>query len=109
MKSTTRLVWLTLGAMFASTAAIAQDTSSGSSRPMVYVKDSVITTKIKAKLGEDKMNSLLHVSVDTDAHGIVVLSGTVKSSEQEARAVSIAKGTEGVTSVTDNLTIKRDE
>ena len=55
------------------------------------------------------MSSLVHVHVDTDAHGAVVLSGTVKSAQQQDRAVQIAKDTEGVTSVRNNLSIKKDD
>ena len=39
------------------------------------VKDSVITTKIKAGLAAEEMFSLVHISVDTDHEGAVTLSG----------------------------------
>ncbi|MET3108007.1 hyperosmotically inducible protein [Oxalobacteraceae bacterium GrIS 2.11] len=92
-----------------SVAAIAQEGDSDRTHPLTFIKDSVITTKVKAKLADDKMSSLAHVKVDTDAHGAVVLSGTVRSREQQERAVMLAKGTEGVTSVQDRTTIKKDD
>ena len=41
-----------------------------------FVKDSVITTKVKTKLAAKHMSTLTHVKVDTDANGVVWLSGT---------------------------------
>ena len=77
--------------------------------PMTYVKDSAITAKIKAKLADEKMSSLVHIKVDTDAKGGVVLSGTVRSQEAADKAVSIARETEGVTSVKNKLRIRKDD
>jgi len=60
-------------------------------------------------LADEKMSSLAHIDVDTDKRGAVVLTGKVRSREEEAKAVSIARGVEGVTSVKSNLQIKRDD
>ncbi len=109
MKSKLTAACLILGTLFVSVAATAQETDSDRSHPMTFVKDSAITTKIKAKLSGDKMSSLVKVHVDTDAHGAVVLSGSVHTKVQEERAVQLAKDTEGVTSVRNNLVIKKDE
>lgn len=98
-----------IGALLTSAAVMAEDADSDRAHPGAFVKDSIVTTKIKSKLAGDKVSSLAHVTVDTDAHGAVVLSGFVNSKEQEDRAVSIANSTEGVTSVKDNLRIKKDE
>lgn len=40
---------------------------------------------------------------------MVVLSGSVRSKMDEEKAVSIARSTEGVTSVKSNLQIKKDD
>lgn len=109
MKSKLTAACLILGTLFVSVAASAQESDSDRSHPMTFVKDSAITAKIKAKLSGDKMSSLVKVHVDTDAHGAVVLSGHVRSMEQEQRAVQLAKDTEGVTSVRNDLTIKKDD
>jgi hyperosmotically inducible protein len=95
--------------LLAPVVAHAEDTDSGRTHPMTFVKDSVITTKIKAKLAAEKVKSLMHIKVDTDNMGMVVLSGTVRNQEQADKAVSIARGTEGVTSVQSNLQIKKDD
>jgi hypothetical protein len=47
--------------------ARAADGDAGRSHPtMTFVKDSIITAKIKAKLAADHPGSLAHTSVDTD-------------------------------------------
>ena len=106
MKSKLATAALIVSTLFVTVAATAQETDTDRAHPMTFVKDSVITTKIKAKLGDDQLSSLIHVRVDTDAHGAVVLSGYVKSADQADRAVMIAKGTEGVTSVRNDLLVK---
>ena len=98
-----------IGALLVSVTAIAEDSDSDRMHPVAFVKDSVITTKIKTKLAAEKMSSLAHVSVDTDAKGAVVLSGFVRNQEQQDKAVAIASNTEGVTSVKNSLRIKKDD
>jgi hyperosmotically inducible protein len=85
------------------------DQDSDRSHPGAFVKDSVITTKIKAKLADEKLSTLAHVSVDTDARGMVVLSGHVKSQGMSDRATAIARATEGVVSVTNNIRITPED
>lgn len=98
-----------IGASLAPVAAHSEDQDSDRMHPMTYVKDSAITAKIKAKLADEKMSSLVHIKVDTDAKGGVVLSGTVRSQEAADKAVSIARETEGVTSVKNKLRIRKDD
>jgi hyperosmotically inducible protein len=76
--------------------------------PAVFVKDSVITTKIKAKLAAENLESLKHIRVDADTNGIVWLSGTVNSREDANKAVTIARNTEGVKSVSSDLKVQPD-
>jgi hyperosmotically inducible protein len=109
MKINLATTCLVIGTLLAPVAVLAEDLDSDRTQPMTYVKDSVITTKIKAKLAEEKMSSLVHIQVDTDNNGAVVLSGNVRSQEEADTAVSIARKTEGVTSVTSNLEIRKDD
>jgi len=95
-----------LGALLAPVVAQATDRHEDRKHPMTFVKDSVITTKIKAKLAGEKMSSLKNISVDTDAKGAVVLKGKVKTQAEADKAVEIARATEGVTSVYSNIRIK---
>lgn len=96
-----------LGTLLAPIAGYSADSDMDRSHPKTFVKDSVITTKIKAKLAEEKMGSLVHIKVDTDSDGIVWLSGTAKTQEQIDKAGSIARDTEGVTSVKNGIKIKK--
>lgn len=98
-----------IGTVLAPVAAFAADSDSDRMHPMAFVKDSVVTTKIKAKLAEEKMSTLAHIKVDTDAKGAVVLGGNVKTQEEADKAVSIARATEGVTSVKSNIHLKKDK
>lgn len=70
-----------------------------------YVKDSVITTKVKTKLAAKHMSTLTHVKVDTDANGAVWLSGTAPTKDARDLAGMIAKDTDGVTSVNNDIEI----
>jgi hyperosmotically inducible protein len=70
-----------------------------------FVEDSVITAKVKAKLAAEHFTSLTKIDVDTDADGVVWLSGTAKSQADIDRAVALAEDTEGVISVKNNLTV----
>ena len=74
-----------------------------------YVKDSVITTKIKAELAEEKVSSLVRIGVDTTDKGVVVLTGTAANQGAIDKAVAIAKAVKGVTSVENNIKIKADK
>jgi hyperosmotically inducible protein len=98
-----------LGTLLVSAVAFAEDSDSDRMHPVTFVKDSAITTKIKSKLAVEKIKSLAQVRVDTDAKGAVVLSGFVRNQEQQDKAVAIASNTEGVTSVKNNLRIKKDD
>ena len=79
------------------------------SHPAVFVKDSAITAKVKTKLAADHMGSLGHIHVDTDKDGVVWLNGTARSQEAIDRAVTIARETEHVTSVHNDITVKKDD
>ena len=70
-----------------------------------FVKDSVITTKVKTKLAAKHMSTLTHVKVDTDANGVVWLSGTAPTKDARDLAGMIAKDTDGVTSVDNEIEI----
>ncbi|MGD0490871.1 MAG: BON domain-containing protein [Steroidobacteraceae bacterium] len=70
-----------------------------------FVKDSVITTKVKTKLAAKHMSTLTHVKVDTDANGVVFLSGTVPTKDARDLAGMIAQDTDGVRSVDNEIEI----
>src|SRR6202163_1058345 len=80
-------------------ALAAEDSDADRSHPKAFVKDSAITTKIKAKLAAEHITSLGRIHVDTDKNGVVWLSGHARSQAAIDKAVSIAGDTEGVKSV----------
>jgi hyperosmotically inducible protein len=87
----------------------AEDQDADRSHPAAFVKDSAITTKIKAKLAAEHMTSLGRIHVDTDKDGVVWLSGTARTQEAIDKAVSIARDTEHVKSVHSDVSIKKDD
>ena len=97
-----------LGTMLAPVAAYAADGDADRADPATFVKDSVITTKIKTKLAAEHLGSAKHISVDTDRDGIVWMSGTANSQEEVNQAVAIARNTEGVKMVKSDLKVQKD-
>jgi hyperosmotically inducible periplasmic protein len=76
------------------------------SHPGAFVRDSAVTAKIKARLASENLSSLANVHVDTDANGMVVLSGTVPTDHDANYAMSLARETEGVRSVTSTIQVR---
>jgi len=96
-----------IGSVLAPVAAYAADSDKNRSAATV-VKESVITTKIKTKLAAEHPGSLKHIKVDTDKNGVVSLIGTANNQEEVNQAVTIARNTEGVKSVKNNLKVQKD-
>jgi osmotically-inducible protein OsmY len=72
----------------------------------VDVKDSVITTRIKAALLRDKLTKDYTIHVYTHERGVVELSGEVPSRNVAIRAVELAREVQGVRKIRDQLKIK---
>jgi len=70
-----------------------------------YVDDASVTAKVKAAFVKDPVVKAMQVDVTT-FKGNVQLSGFVDTAEQKARAGQIAAGVQGVTNVTNNITVK---
>lgn len=68
------------------------------SKAAAIVDDSMITTKIKAKMLADKAVHSLGISVETK-EGIVSLTGNVKTEAEAAAAIELAAATPGVKDV----------
>jgi hyperosmotically inducible periplasmic protein len=100
---------LLLAGILVAPVVMAQDADADRSHPKAYVKDSVITTKIKSKLATDHITSLGRIHVDTDADGVVWLTGSARSQDVIDHAISVAKSTEGVKDVKSSLVIRQDD
>lgn len=72
------------------------------------IDDSTITTKVKAALLADEDVKGLDIQVET-RKGEVQLSGFVDSQAQMDRAITVARGVEGVTNVDNKMTLKTTE
>lgn len=68
--------------------------------------DAAITAKVKTRLIEAKGIKSLDINVDT-YFKVVTLNGKVRSSAEEAKAVSLARGVSGVKKVINKLEIVR--
>lgn len=70
-----------------------------------YVDDSVITTKVKAAIFNEPSLKVAEINVET-FKGVVQLSGFVSSRPDMSKAVEIARGVSGVTSVKNDMRLK---
>jgi hyperosmotically inducible protein len=70
-----------------------------------FMDDSAITAKVKAALVDHESIKSTDISVKTEQK-VVTLSGFVESQAQAEAAVNVAKGVEGVTSVSDKLHVR---
>ena len=68
------------------------------------VDDSVITTKINAKLAADEDVRMRDVAVQTE-EGVVTLTGRVEDRAEQQAAERVARDTEGVRSVRNLLSV----
>jgi len=71
-----------------------------------YIDDKVIVAKIKTKLAEDPVVKAHEVNIEA-RQGVVQLAGFVDTSEQKSRAAELARATDGVQSVDNQLEVKR--
>ena len=83
-------------------ACASTSTQSGTGE---YIDDSVITSKVKAKLANDDFFKSFEISVET-FKGIVQLSGFVNSQQAVNRASEIVRTVQGVKSVKNDLIVK---
>jgi len=69
------------------------------------IDDATITTRVKTSLLNDPLVGGLRIDVDT-FKGVVTLSGRVKTKEEEAQALALARKIGGVTDVKSTLQIQ---
>ena len=81
-------------------------TASAAKKTGRAIDDGWIKSKIYTQYLADWNTVLDDSDIDIDvSNNMVTLSGTVKSAQAKAKAVSIAKGTDGVKSVKDKLRV----
>ena len=95
------LLILMLVATFMACASTSKQSGTGE-----YVDDSVITSKVKTMRASDDFRKSFEIRVET-YKGTVQLSGFVDSQKAVDKAGEIARGVPGVTSVKNNLNVKK--
>ena len=86
-------------------AKVGERTAAAASEARQALANSQITAKIKAKMALDDSVKALAVNVDTNGT-IVSVSGTVATAAQRERVLQLARETQGVTQVVDNLRVR---
>lgn len=69
------------------------------------IDDATITTRVKTAFINDPVVGALRIDVDT-FKGVVTLSGAVKSTDEETKAIALARSVKGVTDVKSTLKIQ---
>ena len=109
MKSALATTCLVFGTLLGSAVAWAgEDSDTDRSHPVTFVKDSAITTAIKAKLAAEHLTSMARIHVDTDKDGVVWLTGSARTQEAADKAASIARETEHVKTVHSDVRVEKD-
>ncbi len=85
---------------------LADEAAMDSSESHHFVKDSVITTKVKTKLAAKHLSTLTNIKVDTDENGVVWLSGRAPTRDAADLATMIATNTDGVTAVHNAVAVQ---
>ena len=83
---------------------LTERTKSGLNKAGEKIDDAWITAKVKWFMMGDDLLDGSDINVDT-AKNVVTLKGTVKTAAGRTRAIALAKDTEGVKSVVNQLTI----
>lgn len=93
-------------AAFCVTAALsACDAVSGKETAGQYIDDTTITARVKSALAADPVVKAREVGVET-LRGEVQLSGFVRTNDESARAVGIARNAEGVRAVRNSIVVR---
>ena len=70
-----------------------------------YIDDATITTRVKARMAEDKTVSATSINVET-LNGTVQLSGFAKSTDERSTAEQLARSTPGVQAVRNDILVR---
>ena len=86
-------------------AEIGEKTATVAARVSESLEEGSLTAKIKAKMVLDDLVKARTINVTTD-NTTVTLTGAVHSQQERDRALALARETNGVTKVVDQLTVK---
>lgn len=100
MRFSNRITAVVLACVLASALAACGRTVSET------IDDATITTRVKTAFINDPVVGGLRIDVDT-VKGVVTLSGLVKSAEEEAKALALARSVRGVVDVKSTLQVDK--
>lgn len=106
MNAKSLAIALTLALAMAPLPSWALDGSPDASPHPQFVKDSRIAGTIRTQLSNDHLTSGARIRVDSDADGVVYLSGTAASQQAIDQAVMVAWSARRVTSVKSSLSVQ---
>ena len=86
-------------------AEVGEKVAIGVNEAQRALTNASLTAKIKSKMALDDTVEARNINVDTSG-SVVTLSGVVRSNAARARALQLARETEGVTSVVDRLEVR---
>ena len=86
------------------TKTVVDKTKEGLSKTGEVMTDGWITTRVNARFVDESLLKDSDINVDTAKH-VVTLRGTVPTTAGRRKATTVARGTEGVHSVVNRLTI----
>ena len=104
MRTRSRWARLALAALLATGGAAGTAGCSTTVPARVQLEDAEITAKVKSKLTADPEVAAHNIDVDTN-EGVVTLSGRVASLDQKQEAEKLARKTDGVVRVINNLRV----
>ena len=99
-KTASTLIAALMLSAVAGCATNAQQESTGQ-----YIDDTVITTSVKAAILNDPTLKVAEINVET-FKGVVQLSGFVRSQDNIATAMNVARSVNGVKSVKNDMRLK---
>lgn len=108
MKKCHYLFALILPFTIAGTTALAQDTEETTTKDYRvgdYVDDASITSAVKLSFLKDENLKASRINVET-TNGVVHLTGKVKTKDERAHAVSLARNISGVKAVREELYVE---
>ena len=85
---------------------VADKTAAAAGQAGRALSEGSLTAKIKAKMALDDTVKALDLDIDTNGT-VVTISGTVSTEAERAKALQLAKETEGVTQVVDRIQLRR--
>lgn len=94
----------TKDAVVKGTTVAVDKTKDALSKTGEVMTDAWVTTRVHQRFVSENLLKDSDISVDTDKH-VVTLKGTVTTAAGRRRATTVAKGTEGVRTVVNRLTI----